>query len=298
MQTLYTASAQSDALLASQLERQLVDRLKHSIDNFILSIYYLIEISEYALKDAQNRSGKYLPTADDLVVNTKIGENSFIAKLKANESLQKVYKDHRLSEIIDNEWVKKLYQELSKTQEYISYIADPQRIAKQEKAIILFLWEKIILENEELMEAFKEDLQAWEDDKEVTTMLMENLFKGSLKIDFTVPLSDEKMEYAKDLLTSTIEKQDVAQEIIEPKLKNWDSDRVAHIDLILLRMGVIEMLYFPTIPTKVTINEYIEIAKMYSTPQSGQFVNGVLDSILKDPEHQKKIQKQERQPKA
>ena len=86
--------------------------------------------------------------------------------------------------------------------------------------------------------------------------------------------------------------------IVQPKLNNWDAERVALIDLLLLRMGVCEMLYFPTIPTKVTINEYIEIAKMYSTPQSGQFVNGVLDNILKDLEREKKINKEERNRKS
>ena len=83
-------------------------------------------------------------------------------------------------------------------------------------------------------------------------------------------------------------------ELIEPKLKNWDKDRVALIDLLLLRMGVCELSYFPTIPTKVTINEYIDIAKQYSTPQSGQFVNGVLDNILKDLVKADKINKTDR----
>jgi N utilization substance protein B len=91
-----------------------------------------------------------------------------------------------------------------------------------------------------------------------------------------------------------MDKEAFCMELIQPKLNNWDAERVALIDLLLLRMGVCELLYFPTIPTKVTINEFIEVAKMYSTPQSGQFVNGVLDNILKDLERENKIVKQER----
>ena len=97
-----------------------------------------------------------------------------------------------------------------------------------------------------------------------------------------------------DLLHSVIDRDGYTMELIQPKLQNWDADRVALIDLMLLQMGVCELLYFPTIPTKVTINEYIEIAKLYSTPQSGQFINGVLDNILKDLEKENKIKKQER----
>jgi N utilization substance protein B len=107
-------------------------------------------------------------------------------------------------------------------------------------------------------------------------------------------LTGEKLEYAKNLLVTAIEKADYCMELIEPKLINWESDRVAQIDLILLRLGLCELLYFETIPTKVTINEYIEIAKQYSTPQSGHFVNAVLDKILKDLEKDKKISKQDR----
>jgi N utilization substance protein B len=91
------------------------------------------------------------------------------------------------------------------------------------------------------------------------------------------------------------DKEEFCTELIAPKLNNWDKERVAMIDMLLLRMGVCEFLYFPTIPTKVTINEYIDIAKQYSTPQSGQFVNGVLDNILKDLVKENKVVKTDRQ---
>lgn len=95
-------------------------------------------------------------------------------------------------------------------------------------------------------------------------------------------LSLEKWGFAKSLLTTTLEKKDYCMELIKPKLKNWDSERIAQLDMVLMRMGVCELLYFETIPTKVTINEYIDLAKDYSTPQSGQFVNGILDNIHKE----------------
>ncbi|HYC29601.1 MAG TPA: transcription antitermination factor NusB, partial [Chitinophagaceae bacterium] len=118
--------------------------------------------------------------------------------------------------------------------------------------------------------------------------------KTGSKVNFLNLISGEKREYAQSLMQTVLEKKEYCMELIGPKLINWDAERVALVDLLLLRMGVCEFLYFPTIPTKVTINEYIELAKLYSTPQSGQFVNGVLDNILKELEKDNQIRKQER----
>jgi N utilization substance protein B len=101
----------------------------------------------------------------------------------------------------------------------------------------------------------------------------------------------EKMKFAVDLLEAVIDKDVYCLELIKPKLKNWDSERIALLDMILIKMGVCELLYFETIPTKVTINEYIDLAKEYSTEQSGHFVNGILDNIHKELLAQNKIHK-------
>jgi N utilization substance protein B len=104
----------------------------------------------------------------------------------------------------------------------------------------------------------------------------------------------DKLEFGMELLETFLEKQQTTMELIEPKLINWEADRIAMIDLIILQMGITELLYFPNIPTKVTINEYIDLAKGYSTLQSGQFVNGVLDKIHKELIAENKIKKQDR----
>jgi N utilization substance protein B len=104
-------------------------------------------------------------------------------------------------------------------------------------------------------------------------------------------MSPDKAQFAKSLLQTVQEKAEHLQEIIIPKLKNWDPERIALLDMILMKMGVAEFLYFETIPPKVTINEYIDLAKEYSTQQSGQFVNGILDNIHKELVQQGKMQK-------
>jgi N utilization substance protein B len=296
MQTLYTLAsleheAQGNKTVAARI---LNDKLEHVLDIFTVSVSYAIHIARYAEIDSIQRSSKYLTTTEDMNVSTRIAENSFVQKMQANVSFQEKIKKDKLERFIDTEWVKKMYQQLAKTPEYAAYITDPNPTPAADKDIIRFIWEKQILESEGIMSHFNDELPGWEDDSELIIMLMQNFFKSSSKVNFLNLLSGEKKDYAQDLLMAVIDKEAYCLEMIEPKLNNWDKERVALIDMLLLRMGVCEFLYFPTIPTKVTINEYIDIAKQYSTPQSGQFVNGVLDNILKDLVKDEKIRKQER----
>lgn len=297
MQTLYTLATMETGEL--ELNKKtgsaiLNEKLNRSLDLFIVSILYTFRVAQYAETDAIQKASKYLPTEEDRNVSTKIAGNEFLWQILGNQTFGEKVKDAKLDHYVDSEWIKKLYQQLVKTPEYKEYISVNQRDARSEKAIMQFIWQNQILNNESLQEYFTDELPGWEDDKDMTIMLMDNFFKSNSKINFLSLISAEKKEYAHELLHTEMEKQDYLMELIQPKLINWDADRVALIDLILLRLGVCELLYFPTIPTKVTINEYIEIAKQYSTPQSGQFVNGVLDNILKDLEKDSKIRKQDR----
>lgn len=297
MQTLYTVASTepNDQELNKKTGSKLLDdKLARALDLFTISIHYITRIAQYAETDARLRASKYLPTEEDRNVSTKIAGNEFLWQVLSNQTFTEKIKEPKIHQYLDEEWVKKVYQQLIKAPEYKEYIASNSREPKKEKAIIQFIWEKLVLENENLQEYFSEELPGWEDDREMTLMLMENFFKSSQKINFLNLISTEKRDYAHNLLRTVLEKNDYCMELIKPRLVNWDAERVALIDLILLRMGVCELLYFPTIPTKVTINEFIEIAKTYSTPQSGQFVNGVLDNILKDLEKDNLVHKQER----
>lgn len=298
MQTLYTLSATTETgdteLAIKEGLRTLNEQLSHSLELFTIAVQYLGAVAQYAETDARVRSSKYLVTESDRNVNTKIAGNNFIWKTLSDETFAQKVKDSGSHHSLNEEWVKKLYQQLVQTSEYQEYIARESREAKSEKAIIRYIWTELIIKNEDFQSQLQDDLQGWEDDREMIFMLMDNFFKNSSTINYLSLLSAEKLDYAKSLLRTVLEKADYCMSLISPKLINWEADRVALIDLILLRMGVCELLYFPSIPTKVTINEYIEIAKQYSTPQSGHFVNAILDNILKDLNKENKIQKQER----
>lgn len=301
MQTLYTlaASEPGDKELQKKAGSKILDeKLNRSLDLFTISILYTLRIAQYAERDAQLRSSKYLPTKEDLNVNTKIAGNDFLWSVLGNDTFKEKIKESKLEQFAEEEWIKKAYQQLTETEEYKNYISAQERTPATEKAIIQFIWDRMVAGDEAFQAHLADEIPGWEDDNEMTLVLMENFFKNNTKINFLNLISAEKREYAHNLMHTVIDKEEHCDSLIQPKLINWDSDRVALVDMLLLRMGVCELLYFPTIPTKVTINEYIEVAKVYSTPQSGQFVNGVLDNILKDLVKENKISKEERERKS
>jgi N utilization substance protein B len=298
MQTLYSLSTVDPEGMKKSVQQAgadiLNEKLERSLDLFTTIILYTTQVAQYAEQDAHLRASKYLPTAEDLVVNTKIAGNEAVWQVLSNETFREKVKTSRLEQLVDKEWVRRLYLELAKTPEYEGYIAEQSRDPKAELTMFRFIWEEVLVKNEAFVEQLGDDLPGWEDDFPMLNMLMDNFFKGIKKVNFLSLISGEKQQYAQELLRTVLEKEAYAMELIRPKLVNWEAERVAVIDLILLRMGLCELLYFPTIPTKVTINEYIDLAKMYSTPQSGQFVNGVLDNLLKELSKEGKIRKQER----
>ncbi len=139
-----------------------------------------------------------------------------------------------------------------------------------------------MLGNDDFVSHIEENFINWDDDGEMVIQLLEGYIQKPGNIDFNKMLSDDKELFAKSLLNTVIEKDEHLQSLIIPKLKNWDPERIAVLDMVMMKMGVAEFLYFETIPPKVTINEYIDLAKEYSTQQSGQFVNGILDNIHKE----------------
>ncbi|HNA18155.1 MAG TPA: transcription antitermination factor NusB, partial [Ferruginibacter sp.] len=160
-----------------------------------------------------------------------------------------------------------------------------------EKEILSFIFTNLMLPNEDFINHVEEQFINWDDDAEMMNQLVLNYLQKPASFNLSEILSADKWDFAKSLLQTVLEKQELCMEMIKPKLKNWDADRIAALDMILLQMGICEFLFFETIPTKVTINEYIDLAKEYSTVQSGQFVNGLLDNIHKELQAANKIQK-------
>ncbi|HET8574115.1 MAG TPA: transcription antitermination factor NusB [Edaphocola sp.] len=276
---------------AKKLLHEKIDR-SSALFNLLLS--YLGEVSYYAQTEARQRAAKYLATAEDKNVSTKLSDNLVIRALWENEAFQEVRERQNINGFIREEWVKKLFRQLAATGAYTEYIEEAGQERSSDKAILKYLWEEVILVNEAFMSDLADEWTNWEDDREMMEILIGNFFSKPGAVKFRHFISEEKSEYAGSLIKTVIEKNDYLLEVIQTKLKNWEAERIAQIDLVLLKMGVSEFLYFPTIPEKVTINEYIDIAKHYSTEQSGQFVNGILDNLRKDLTAENKIRKIDR----
>ncbi|NCU05806.1 MAG: transcription antitermination factor NusB, partial [Chitinophagaceae bacterium] len=206
-------------------------------------------------------------------------------------SYDKALKETKPELLETEEWIKKLYNDLTVSEPYQQYIQQESRDKKQEKEIIEFIFTDLMLPNEDFISFVEEKFLHWDDDADMMNQLMLNLLQKPTGSDFQQFVGNEKLKFAKDLLLSVIEKEEICNDYIKDKLQNWDPERTAILDMILMRMGICEFLFFETIPPKVTINEYIDLAKDYSTPQSGHFVNGILDSIHKDLATQNKLHK-------
>jgi transcription antitermination protein NusB len=291
MQTLYTCSTFETPVTNQAALRTLEKDLDLSRKLFVFLIYNLTEIARYAETDARLRASKHLPTPADLNVNTKIAGNQLLWQILEHPSYLQAVKEIKPELQSNEEWIKKLYSELTESDFYKQYISKPLREKKEEKDILEFIFTDLMLPNDDYISVVEESFLNWEDDCEMMNQLMMNFLQKPHTNNFQEFIGAEKMKFAKDLLISVLEKEELCMEYIKGKLQNWDPERTAALDMILMKMGICEFLYFETIPPKVTINEYIDLAKDYSTPQSGHFVNGILDSIHKDLAAQDKLHK-------
>ena len=282
MQTLYTLETQDQEIEPGEAVRVLQKHFDQSGQLFIYLVYFLTEIARYAETDSRLRASKHLPTDQDRNVNIKLTGNELLWKILGDASFQKALAKEKPQLLQNTALIKKLYQELAETEEYKKYITVAGRDKKVEKEILEFIFSGLMLPSDLFETHIEEVFTNWDDDVEMMNQLLLAYINKPQTLNFQEILSKDKWEFARGLLLTVLDKEEVTLGLIKPKLKNWDSERIATLDMIFMKMGVCEFLYFETIPPKVTINEYIDLAKDYSTPQSGQFVNGILDNIHKD----------------
>lgn len=282
MQTLYSLDTINNETKPGEPLKILQKNLEQSRQLFTYLVYFITEIARYAEADALQKAQKHLPTHGDLNINTKISGNELVWGVLEDESFKTAMKEHKVSHLLDTELVKRVYHLLAESESYKTYISIAARDRKSEKRMLEFIFSTLMLPNEDFINHLEEHFIHWDDDADMMVTLMDNFFQKPAAFNFNEMIGKEKMDFAAALLNCVLDKKEYCLEIIKPKLKNWDAERIAALDMILMQMGVCELLYFETIPPKVTINEYIDLAKEYSTPQSGHFVNGILDNIHKE----------------
>ncbi|MGN6353584.1 MAG: transcription antitermination factor NusB [Parafilimonas sp.] len=288
MQVLYQLDS-TDNISDNEAVKILDTRLDQTPRLFTYLIYFLTEVARYAEKNAAIRASKHLATAEDKNVNIKLSGNTVLWAILENHSYIQAMAKYKFSFDSTEEFVRSTYETLISTEIYQQYIHLQSRDIKSERDILAYIFSDLMLPEEGFVAHIEENFSNWDDDAEMLNTLMLNLLQKPAALSLQQMPDAEKKTFAKELLQTTINKNEYISGLIKARLKNWDPERIAVLDMILMQMGVCEFLYFPTIPPKVTINEYIDLAKDYSTEQSGHFVNGILDGIHKDLVAQNKI---------
>ena len=274
--------------------------LKHSIlkmyDLYVLNLQLLVEVQKLAAKKIALSRKKILATKEDLKPNTKFIDNKLINTIAESVSVEGYVELNNLRNWeLESEYVKIVFDQLQESDLYKKYLDSSDASYRVDKAFVIDFFKEIIAPNDKLGEYYEDTMISWVDDIPfVNTWVIKTLSKqkedkifvlGSLYKD-----KDDE-DFVSQIFRKTVLKSNEYEKEIENKTPNWETDRIADIDMILIKMAISEFLNFPSIPTRVTINEYIEISKDYSTERSSYFINGVLDKISKEFIENKRIVK-------
>ena len=281
LQFVYSWNKSKDTDIV-KVEKQFLKSLEKVEELYTLLLLILVEVRDFAEDFQEDAKKKKLPSDEDLNPKTKFIDNLFIQKLKDDTSLMSKANELKLSFSDSRSLIKAIYLDVIKTPLYENYMSEEETGFDVDKKFILKLFSKHIIDVAALQDFLNEQYIYWDDDLPfVSSMIVKTIKESSDSKIYLFDLFNNKEEkdFALNLLRFSIIHSDEYTELISSKTKNWEIDRVALMDLILMQMALTELLKMPQIPVKVSINEYLELAKYYSTPNSKNFVNGILDNL-------------------
>jgi len=284
MQGLYAFYKAGDKTIEFA-EKELNVSLTRTYYLYHLLMLLIIDLSNYAQKKIEIAREKKVPSGHDLNPNKNFIENRLISQLENNKQLSQYLQSHSLNWVQTPELIKGLFLKLEESPTYSNYMAIKQPNYSQDRQFVIDLYQDVINEYDPLYQVLEEQSIYWNDEVDfIIMMIIKTLkdFKEDQKPDTRLMpefRDEEDEEFTRVLFRKTILNKDESLEYIKKYTENWDPERLAFIDLLLMQMAICEMIEFPFIPTKVTLNEYIDISKYYSTRNSNVFINGVLDKI-------------------
>lgn len=280
---------------ALMVEKELFHSIKKTYDLYYHLLNLAVVITDYALSRIESRKNKLRPTQEDLHPNTRFIDNRFVAQLRNNDQFISYLTANKLTWVNHSDIIKELYEEIIASSYYSDYMAAEENDYQADKDIWRKIFKKIVLMNEELDSSIEDQSIFWTDDMEIVisfvikTIKRFDAEKGEMQQLLPMFKDEEDVAFAKKLLQGVIKNGASYREIIDKNTKNWELERIAFMDTLIMEVAMSELIDFPTIPVNVTLNEYIEIAKAYSTDKSSNFVNGVLDNIVTQLKQENKL---------
>ena len=278
-------------------EKELFFSLSKAYDLYNYLLLLMVEVTKQANKRLNAAKNKLVPTKEELFPNTKFVENRFIAQLEVNKQLLDFAGNQKKTWENEADFVKTLCDKILESDIYKEYMASETSSYEEDRELWRKLYKNIIFNNIELDQVLEDQSLYWNDDKEIVdTFVLKTIKrfdeKNGAKQELLPEFKDEEdQDFARRLFRRTILNADYYRHLISENTKNWDLDRVAFMDVVIMQIALAEILSFPNIPVSVSLNEYVEIAKLYSTPKSGGFINGTLDGIVNSLKKENKLTK-------
>lgn len=300
MQTIYAMGCKENNNL--QVESKFVNESIAQVYNlYLLMLDMMVEVHAFAKAHSEKHAKKILATEEEKNPNEKFLSNEVLEKLSSNSLLQDELDKRKLKNWrMDDEYVAIIFNELIASKLYESYMNDPDSGFKNAKTFVIKWYTELIAPNDKLYDYIEDSRLTWLDDLPIVNM---TILKRLQKVKPNSPESlflpslfknEDDRTFSVDLLERTVTNNEFLNTEIESNTPNWDKDRIADVDLVLIKMALCEFLKFPSIPVKATINEYLEISKEYSTPKSSIFINGILDKLVKEYQNANKFKKEGR----
>ena len=281
-------------------EKLLLQSFKNIYKLYILQLLLLVALKQKAQEGIEIGLKKNFPTEEDLHPNYKFVNNKILSKLENNTFIKNYKEQYKLDKWeLDKELVNHIWRKIKQSKLYKQYMTSHENSFNEDKEFVLALYKNYIAPEVKLHESYEADDSHWTDDIAVAnTLVMKTItgIKEKENFDNLPPLFKDDMdkEYAIDLFRKVILNDKELTGLLQGKTPNWEYDRISEIDKLIMKMAAAEFLYFPSIPTNVSINEYVEIAKEFSTPKSNVFINGVLHNIVKELKQNNKLNKNAR----
>mgnify|MGYP000801551422 FL=1 len=278
-------------------EKELFFSLSKAYDLYNYLLLLMVEVTKQANKRLNAAKNKLVPTKEELFPNTKFVENLFIAQLEVNKQLLEFSNNQKKTWENEADFVKTLCDKILESDIYKEYMASSDNSYEYDRELWRKLYKTFVFNNIELDQVLEDQSLYWNDDKEIVdTFVLKTIKrfdeKNGAKQELLPEFKDEEdQDFARRLFRRTILNADYYRHLISENTKNWDLDRVAFMDVVIMQIALAEILSFPNIPVSVSLNEYVEIAKLYSTPKSGGFINGTLDGIVNSLKKENKLTK-------